>query len=223
LEDELFDLDLIKESYLTNVKEYSEGGLVTGWIGNTGYAYFKYISDNFLYINEVLDEFKSANGLIIDLRHNGGGDFTYTLSEIGRLTNETRLTHRSKTKIGPGENDFTEWFEWKIYPEGEYFDKPLVLLTDRYTISAGERATMALKVLPNLVHMGDTTNGAHSTMIGRELVNGWCYTVSPQKIEFIDGKTYEGIGLIPDIAIKNTMEEMNAKIDKTLEKALEQF
>jgi len=223
LEDELFNLDLIKNSYLTNVNEYQEGGLVTGWIGNTAYAYFLYISDNFFYMDKILDEFKDADGLIIDLRHNGGGDFTYAFSEIGRLTNEVLFTHRSKTINGPTNKDFSDWFEWNINPEGKYFDKPLVLITDRYTVSAAERATMAFKTLPNLVHVGDTTNGAQSTMIGRELMNGWYYTICPQKIEWKDGKSYEGIGLPPDIYVKNTPSEMDGGQDKTLETALAIF
>lgn len=221
---DLFDLELVKEEYMSSESmELGYGGIVMGWIGNTGYVHFKWISDNFLDMNKVLDHFSEAEGLIIDLRHNGGGDFTWTFSEMGRLTNEERYVFRSKTKNGPGKEEFSDWYEWNIYPSGEYFDKELVLLTDRYTGSAAERATMALKTLPNLVHMGDTTNGGHSTMIGRELPNGWCFTVCTQVIEFRDGKCYEGVGMIPDIISINTSEEMDAGIDRTLEKALARF
>ena len=60
-------------------------------------------------------------------------------------------------------------------------------------------------------------------MIGRELVNGWYFTVCPQIVEFMDGKSYEGIGMIPDITVQNTEEDMDAGQDKTLEMALEVF
>lgn len=112
---------------------------------------------------------------------------TYSFSELGRLTEETRFTHRSKTKNGTGPDDYTEWYSWEIIPRTPYFDKPIVLITDRFTISSGERTTMALKTLPNLIHLGDTTNGAHSTKIGKELPNGWYYSVSPQIIEVSEG------------------------------------
>ena len=219
---DIFDIELIKNEYLTKINLDYEG-VVMGWNGNVGYVWFEYISDNMWHINDVLNYFENADGLIIDLRHNGGGAFTYSYTSMGRLTNEKRLTHRSKTKNGTGKNDFTEWYEWNISPEGDYYDKPLVLLTDRYTGSAAERTVMALKVLPNLIQIGDTTNGGHSTMIGRELANGWSYTVCPQVIEWADGKCYEGIGMPPDIYIKNTMEEINAGQDKTLELAIGQF
>lgn len=224
IDDELFDLDLIKNNYLASaVKESEDGGSTYGRIGDVGYVHLAWISDNLLLMNEILDEFADTKGLIIDMRHNGGGDFTYAYSEFGRFTDQERYTHRSKTKNGVEAGAFTEWYNWNIYPEGTYFNKPLVLLTDRYTISAGERTVMAFKTLPNLTHMGDTTNGAHSTLIGKELANGWAFTIAPQVIEFNDGKTYEGIGMIPDVVVKNTPEEMNAGQDKTLEAALARF
>ncbi len=224
IEDELFDLDLIKSQYLKNdFVENGDGGNVYGWIGDIGYLHLVFTSDNLLSFSQILDHFESAKGLIIDMRHNGGGDFTYAYAEFGRLTNVERYAHRSKTKNGKGKEDYTDWFEWNIYPSGNYFDKPLVLLTDRYTISAGERAVLALKTLPNLVHIGEETNGALSTKVGKELANGWKYSVSPQKIEFHNGEYYEGKGIPPDIFSKNTIEEIEAGQDKTLEAALEQF
>lgn len=224
IDDDLFDLDLIKSKYLQNIfLESGEGGNTYGWIGSIGYLNLAWIGDNMLVFNDVLDYFASGDGLIIDMRHNQGGDFTYAYSEMGRLTNVERYAHRSKTKNGKGKDDYTKWYNWNFYPSGSYFDKQIVLLTDRFTISAGERTVMALKTLPNLVQMGDTTNGALSTKIGKELANGWYYSVSPQKIEFNDGISYEGAGLPPDIFVKNTSTEMEAGKDKTLEEALAQF
>jgi C-terminal processing protease CtpA/Prc len=107
-----------------------------------------------------------------------------------------------------------------LSPSGPYFDKPIVLLTDRLTISAGERAVMVLKTLPNLTHVGDTTNGAFATKLGKELANGWDYSIVSQQLEYRDGVDYEGTGMPPDIVMKNTLEEINQGQDKVLEEAL---
>ena len=220
IEDELFDLELIENNYFTSgSKKMSDEHLTLGWIGEVGYVHLLHVY-TFLYTNDFMDYFADAKGLIIDLRHNGGGNMNYVFSSFGRFTREERITHRSKTKNGAGKDDYTDWYEWIVYPEGEYYDKPLVLLTDRYTMSAAERATMAFKTLPNVVHIGDTTNGSISTMIPRELANGWMYSISPQKVEFIDGKSYEGTGLPPDITVENTTEEMATGKDKALEAAI---
>lgn len=224
VEDELFDLDLIKDKYLQN--EYLINGYdinTYGWIGDVGYVHLLWVSDNMFDFPAILDYFENANGLIIDIRHNGGGQHMWGLENSGRLTKERRITHKAKTKNGTGINDYTEWYEWYLEPEGKYFDKPIVFLTDRYTISAGERMTYAYKELPNAIHMGDTTNGAIGTKVGRELANGWKYTIVTQKVISSDGLYYEGVGIPPAVYIKNTMTEMDQGIDRTLEEALATF
>lgn len=224
IEDELFDLELIKSHYLKN--DFKINGYeynTYGWIGNVGYVHMVWVSDNMYDFDAILDYFKDAKGLIIDYRHNGGGQFMWGYESAGRLTNKSVFTHKSKTKNGTGPDDYTDWYDWYLEPKGAYFDKPIVYLTDRYTISAAERMTYAFKALPNVTHMGDTTNGAIATIVGRELANGWKYSIVTQKIEGFDGKYYEGVGIPPEIYIKNTMDEMAEGIDKTLEKALEEF
>jgi hypothetical protein len=221
---ELLDLDLIKEKYMKGdfTKSY-EGWNLYGWIGNTGYLYIEAFRDNIMEMSSILDSFEDANGLVFDLRSNGGGDFTYAITEFSRLTDEKRLVFRSRTKNGKGDADYTEWYDWYLEPSGKYFDKPIVLLTDRLTISAGERAVQVLMALPNVTVLGDTTNGAFSTKIGKELANGWNYAVAPQHVEFIDGINYEGTGMPPDIFMKNTEEEILNGQDRVLEEALSRF
>lgn len=218
---ELFDLELIKTSYMNN--EYKGGGVnwnTYGWIGDIGYLHISGFRSNLLEMNAILDYFNSAKGLVFDLRANGGGDFTYAITEFGRFTNEERFIFRSRTKTGPGEADYTEWYDWYLSPSGSYFEKPIVLLTDRLTISAGERAVMVLKSLPNVTHLGDTTNGAFATKLGKELANGWDYSIVSQQLEYNDGEDYEGTGMPPDIYMTNTEEEINKGQDKILEEAL---
>jgi carboxyl-terminal processing protease len=223
IDDGLFSIQVIKSYLEAGFEEGSENSYIYGKINNqnVAYIYFDYVAENFFKLNDFLDKYYSVNGYIIDLRHNQGGDFTYSFSEIGRLTDQKHFVFRSKTKNGTGANDYTDWYDWNIHPEGDYIDKPIIILTDRYTISAGERSVMAFKTLPNVLVMGDTTNGAHGTMIGRELANGWFYSLVPQKVEMSDGESYEGIGLSPDIYIKNTLTDIAAGIDETLQSAID--
>lgn len=223
LGEELFDLELVKSDYMTEapiVFKYDDMHTY-GWIGNVGYLHIKGLRDNILEMNDILDYFGTAKGLIIDLRGNLGGDFTYAMTEFVRLSDEKRLIFSSRTKTGKGIDDYTDWYDWYLEPEGKFFDKPIVLLTDRITISAGERAAMVLKSLPNVTHLGDTTNGAAATKIGKELANGWAYSVICQQLKFNDGFDYEDSGLPPDIYMKNSEEDIKNGQDKTLEAALE--
>jgi C-terminal processing protease CtpA/Prc len=203
--------------------EYKGGGEswnTYGWIGEIGYLHISGFRDNLLEMNAILDYFETAKGLVFDLRTNGGGDFTYAMTEFGRLTDEERFIFRSRTKTGTGESDYSGWYDWSLSPSGTYFDKPIVLLTDRLTISAGERAVMVLKALPNVTQVGDTTNGAFATKLGKELANGWDYSIVSQQLEYLDGRDYEGTGMPPDIVMKNTLEEIQQGHDMILEEAI---
>lgn len=220
---DLWNLDVIKQDYLGGDFTGEDSlGYVYGLINNSIiYVYFTFISDNIPVIDDIISSYPQATGMIIDLRHSYGGDFTWAFQYFGRFTDQSRLVFQSATRNGPGKDDYEPWYPWYLEPSGDYFSKPIVLLTDRYTISASERTTMALKVLPGMIHIGDTTNGAHSTMIGRELQNSWYYSLSPQKILFADGKSYEGIGMIPDIVQFNTLSNLEKGIDDQLDTAMD--
>lgn len=224
IDDDLFNKSVIKTNYLAS--GFQEGdGYFYGKIKdeNIGYIWFDYVAENFFVLNDFLAANASSIGIIIDMRHNQGGDFTYGFSSMGRLTETERFVFQSRTKTGKGPGDFTAWYRWSIEPEGSYFDKPIILLTDRYTISAGERTVMALQTLPNVKTIGDTTCGALSTMIGRELANGWYYTIPTQNTLFADDKTYEGIGMPPNIYFKNLQSDVNMGLDKTLQRAIDEL
>lgn len=219
----LFNVSVLKSYLEHGYKEGAENSFIYGKIKNENlaYIYFDHVGQNFFKLSDFLNDYPDVLGYIIDLRHNQGGDFTYCLSEMGRLTDQKRLVFKSKTKNGKGEQDYDAWYEWYIYPKDNYVNKPIVVLTDRYTLSAGERTVMVLRSLPNVQILGDTTNGAHGTMIGRELANGWFYSLVPQKVKLSDNKSYEGVGLAPDIYIKNKQSGINMGIDDTLERAVE--
>lgn len=221
--DDLFDMSLIKNNYLTNGftdhDSYVYGLINTDII----YVYLKYIDGLTPILEKLADQYPDAKGMIIDLRHGQGGDFTWAFPSLARFTDQKRLVFSSATRNGPDLHDFTAWYEWYLEPAGNYYSKPLSVLIDRYTISASERTAMALDVLPQATLLGDTTSGAHSTMIGRQLQNGWFYTVATQKTKFADGKSYEGIGIAPDILLQNDRALMQKGTDSILERAIQEL
>lgn len=221
---DLFDLSLIRNTYLERVATGESDSYVSGLVGGRiAYVHLPYIGGNSGEVPAALERFPEAVGLILDLRHNQGGDFTWAFSSFRVLTDQRRFVFRSRTKNGPSPNDFTAWFDWYLEPGDRHDQRPVVVLTDRYTISAGERAVMALAVLPQATIVGEPTNGAQSTMVGRELPNGWFYTLSVQEVRFADGESYEGIGLPVDESVTNTASRLASGIDDVLEHAVSLF
>jgi hypothetical protein len=220
---DLFDKEVIKRRYLQQTEERpKDDGYLKGVIANDIlYVHFPSIGYSMEKLPDWQTKMPDSRGLIIDLRHNLGGDFTYALQAFSHLADQRRLAFQSRTKNGPGRNDFTGWHDWYVEPKGAGYKKPIVVLTDRFTISAAERATMALAVLPNVTVLGETTNGSTSTMMAREMANGWHYSLATQQVLFADGKSYEGAGLPPASVVKNSKADLQNDIDRVLEKAIE--
>jgi carboxyl-terminal processing protease len=117
-DDSLFSPQVIKERYLApGYKVGEEDAYIRGFIGaDIGYVWFDHVGSNWYIMNDLLETFQDVKGLIVDLRHNQGGDFTYAFANMGRLTAERRPVFRSQTKNGPGAGDFTPWHEWHLEP-----------------------------------------------------------------------------------------------------------
>ena len=70
-----------------------------------------------------------------------------------------------------------------------------------------------------ITHMGDTTTGGFSDVVKRQLPNGWFYGVSVGDYRNADNVSLEGIGIVPDVLVKNTAEDLEMGRDKMLEAA----
>lgn len=221
--DKLFDAHIVQSVYLEEgFKSGQHNSYYYGKIRekNIGYIHFSSIDANMRVLQNFLDTYIQADGYIIDLRHNNGGDFTYGLQELGRFTDKNRLVFKSKTKNGKGPNDYSAWFDWHLKPAKDYINKPVIVLVDQYTVSAAERLVLVLRTLPQVTILGDRTNGALSTKIARELANGWFYTISPQKVISADGEYFEGTGIPPHIYVQNTPADISQGKDLPVEAAI---
>lgn len=224
VDNDLFSLDLVKQNYLTDFRTKGEAESKTtyGRIAGQpiGYIHFPSISDTWSRLEDMLADMGAIQGLIIDLRHNQGGDFTWALNELDHLNGASREVFRSRTKNGPDPDDFTVWTTWSLDGGPGTRNYRIVCITDRYTVSAAERLVLMLRAMDNSIQLGDTTNGALSTVIWRELPNAWYYRVSIQQVEDPQGIRWEGIGLPPQQVVLNTSAELAAGVDAQLQAAI---
>ena len=183
---------------------------------------FVYADNSFLVIDDIIKQFKDKDGIIIDLRWNSGGLPANVETIVNRFTDKKRLYIKLRSKNGPGKNDFSEWIDCYIEPKGsEQFLKPVVVLTSKSTGSAAEWFTLAMKTLPNIKVVGDTTAGCFSPKVERELPNGWSFTLSSKIAISADMVQYEGFGIPPDFTVLNTKDDFTSKRDAMLEKGIE--
>jgi carboxyl-terminal processing protease len=219
-----FSLDLIP-SYVSDFTHYGAAIDYGKLEGNIGYIHFgdfiptqKYFGDA---IDKIFAELGNIEGMVVDIRDNPGGNDAAAQYVAGRFAAERKLYMTVRKKNGPGPNDFTQAIPWHVEPTGgTRFTKPVILLTSRWTQSAGETFTLAMQELSNVTQLGDYTSGAFSDNISRELPNGWFYFMSIGDYRASDGKSYEGIGVQPDTLMVNTREEILSGKDLVLERAI---
>jgi carboxyl-terminal processing protease len=172
-------------------------------------------------LDKIARDFEDLDGIVIDIRNNPGGDDSTAITIINRFCDRKRIAFHRRTKIGPGEDDFTTLKTWHIEPQGgAQFTGPIVLLTCDSVFSGGEAFALAIRQLPDVTIIGDHTNGIFSYQLEQELPNGWRYCLSYQKYFSADMVCYEGKGVPVDIKLLNKKADIENGIDPLITRAL---
>lgn len=171
-------------------------------------------------IDDALERLSGMQGLIVDLRDNTGGSDSNAEKIASRFARERTLYRRIQYRNGPEHDDFSAMEDDYLEPRGDMsFHGPMAVLTNRRTFSAAESFVLAMRTVPGVVTVGDTTGGGSGNPIHREMPNGWTFTVS-RWIEWApDGTTHEGTGLAPDIPA-SIPEEQLGSVDPILSSAI---
>ena len=125
-------------------------------------------------IDEALMYMMLCQGLIIDIRGNGGGDLTYAELLAARFCKEKTLVGYTQHKTGKGHSDFSSLEPLYIEPSSNIrWTKPVVVLTNRQVFSAANEFTMYMKAMPMVKVVGDHTGGGAGMPFSSSLPNGW--------------------------------------------------
>ncbi len=143
-------------------------------------------------------------GLVLDVRINFGGADPYGLALASRLATAEYVAYSKEARLDPV--DRTKWTPGQpsvVRPGSRPgFKGPVVELTGPLTISAGETTTQALMGrVPKILRVGENTQGVFSDVLGRVLPNGWRFGLPNEVFRTADGKTFDGPGIPPDIAV----------------------
>lgn len=176
-------------------------------------------------IDAILLDLYLCNGLIIDIRNNGGGELTNAETLIKRFISERTLAGYMINKTGPGHNDFSEPSPYYYEPAGDghlMWSKPVVVLTNRSTFSAANNFVSIMQYLPNVRISGARTGGGSGMPVSYELPNGWAIRMSSVSVLDPKGIVTE-YGIDPSPGCESELDPVAALsgIDTMLEKAIE--
>lgn len=213
--------EALVEQYLGRDYRIASGLKYTILEDNIGYISYTSFSDGIGEgnLDEALSYLAACNGLIIDVRNNGGGNLTYSTRLAARFTNERVLMGYILHKTGPGHSDFSEPEPIYVDPsDGVRWQKKAVVLTNRHSYSATNDFINAMRYMPQVTLLGDKSGGGSGLPFTSELPNGWTvrFSASPhldadkQQIEF---------GIDPDVKVDMTEEDKARGLDTLIEAA----
>ena len=211
--------DSIQSIYLK--KDYNQSSGLTYQIleNNIGYIYCSSFSNGIGdgNLDQTLNRLAICDGLIIDVRNNGGGNLTTAQKLAARFTNHKTLVGYMTHKTGKGHSDFSNPYPVYIEPSnGIRWQKRAVVLTNRRSFSATNDFVNSMKQFPLITIVGDKTGGGSGLPFTSEIPCGWSirFSASPMldpqmnQIEF---------GINPDVKVDMTSEDMQKGKDTMIE------
>jgi carboxyl-terminal processing protease len=192
-----------------------EYGIINGGVG---YIYVATMSKDEPVIagfDEALTYVKDTKGLIIDVRHNGGG------SDYNSVGIENRLISSPIDGLPYYASDGTLRQGGYIAPRGPFqYTGAVVMLINGVCFSACEDFAEMMKHVPTVTAVGDTTAGASGAPQSYALPSGRMINISTKNIPRYDGLPIEWNGVPPDIRIAQTEEDIRQGRDLQLEYAI---
>ena len=224
-----FNYDLLEREYWKEEQQFV-GSFIVHDFGDVGYMRYSSFSNNASNsaLDYILEKFKDHDGLIIDVRNNGGGAISNITKIASRFTDEEILGGRSQYRNGPNHDDFSALEDLMLAPydndiedeESIRFTKPVMVLTNRSCYSATTFFATYMRNLPNVTTVGDWTGGGGGAPSFTELANGWNLRVSNTVLLTPDGFNVEH-GVPVDVPVDMDETDVANGMDTILEKALE--
>lgn len=212
---------IIDEQYLNFDYKRASGIKYQILASNIGYLRYDSFSSS---IGEgnldlILSYLSTADGLIIDVRSNGGGLLTNVEKLVSRFIPGRTLAGYIRHKTGPGHNDLSEPYAYYFEPTRNHIHylKPVVVLANRGSFSATNNFVSIMKGLDQVTVVGDTTGGGCGLPFTSELPNGWRIRFSSCPVMDAQGRLTE-FGVAPDLRID--MNEHDNTHDAILDAAI---
>lgn len=209
-----YDARLV-EQYYFNFNYRSVNGMDYGILDqNIGYIHYGSFSTGIGEgnLDYVLRFLQSAQGLIIDVRDNGGGEIDNVETLVSRFIDREMLAGFISHKTGPGHADFSEPYPYYYRPAEEgrvMWGKPVVVLTNRSTFSAANNFVAVMKQIPGVRIVGATTGGGSGMPFNSEIPNGWGVRFSACSILDAAGRSTED-GVTPSDGCAVDMDPQEA-------------
>ena len=211
--------DSLQRRYLGTDYRIASGLTYTILDDNIGYVYYGSFQSGIGEgnLDEVISHLALCNGLILDIRNNGGGMLTNAEKLAARFCNEKTLVGYEQHKTGKGHNDFSAMEEQYLEPSGNMrWHKPAVVLTNRHVFSAANEFVKYMKCFPMVKIVGDRTGGGAGLPFSNTLPNGWTVRFSACPM-YDKNRQQTEFGIDPDYKVGLTDADFSKGKDTLIE------
>ena len=217
--------EVVLLNYLT-VNHHTTGSFTHNAIRNGKVAYLRYTSFsndvNGSVLKYLVNYYKFCDGMILDLRQNGGGSMGNVSNLLSIFVNHKQLLYQTQVKSGPGHDAFKDAeivyaADSSLLGQKPY-TKPVAVLIDRGSYSATSFFAICTKAFDNVMLFGDYSGGGLGIPNGGMLPNGWVYRFSVTRTLASDGQNYEN-GVPPDVRVLLDPACTDQGIDNVIEAA----
>ena len=184
--------------------------------GNIGYVSLQNITEQD--VKMLPDTFAKVKGLIVDIRNYPATFVPFSLG--GWLLKEdtpfVKFTHGSISNPGT-----FEWTEPLEIPAAErHYPGKVIVLVNENTQSQAEYTAMALRAAPRTTIVGSTTAGADGNFSSIFLPGGLSSGISGIGIFYPNGTPTQRVGIVPDVYLMPTPDDLRAGRDVVLQRAI---
>ena len=217
-----FDANIQEKYYLGTGTDYRISGGIKYRIleDNIGYLYYGdfSISTSLSQLDHIIKYLMPCDGIIVDVRNNGGGALTNSERLAERFFKEKTLVGYIQHTTGKGHDSFSKPYAQYITPPNDRlrYQGPVVVLTNRSSYSATNDFVNSMRYAPNAVIVGDKTGGGSGLPFSSEIPNGWSVRFSASPIHDASMEHIE-FGIDPDLFVD--MDTNLREIDTIIETA----
>lgn len=144
-------------------------------------------------LDQIMNDFADVDGIMIDVRYNGGGDDFVSQMIVSRFIAQDLHAYSKQARLG---NERTVLQDIIISPEGDKtFIGPVTVLTSMTTSSAAEVFAMSMREREKTILVGEATGGGFSDILPKTLPHGLIYSISNEFYLTPAGEEFEGLGV----------------------------
>jgi carboxyl-terminal processing protease len=175
---------------------------------------------------DAVKRFGSSANLIVDVRHNSGGNTPWTLIHAlmdrpYRWWAEATPALMASLAYSTGTHPELSWAAVQYQPQDVLFRGRLFILIDDQCFSACEDFVVPFADNHRAVLVGESTAGSSGQPSYGNFGNGMGYRIAAKREIFPDGRPFEGVGISPDVESGLSINDIKTGRDAVLSRAIQ--